>query len=119
RAIPLVHLAVHPGANAAVPRIMESIIKLEDFRRTYRTGSLEVHAVRGVTLDVAPGEFVAIMGASGSGKSTMMNTIGCLDRPSCGHYYLDGDDVSDLSRDVLADLPTSKLGLRFPPFTPL
>ena len=95
---------------------MESIIKLVDFCRTYRNGSLEVHAVRGVTLDVAPGEFVAIMGASGSGKSTMMNTIGCLDRPSSGHYYLDGVDVGDLARDELADLRNSKLGFVFQGF---
>jgi putative ABC transport system ATP-binding protein len=95
---------------------MESIIKLVDFRRTYRNGSLEVHAVRGVTLDIAPGEFVAIMGASGSGKSTMMNTIGCLDRPTGGHYYLDGVDIGDLSRDELADLRNSKLGFVFQGF---
>jgi putative ABC transport system ATP-binding protein len=95
---------------------MEPIIKLVDFRRTYRNGSLEVHAVRGVTLDIFPGEFVAIMGASGSGKSTMMNTIGCLDRPSDGHYYLDGVDVGDLNRDDLADLRNSKLGFVFQGF---
>src|SRR5690349_15930598 len=95
---------------------MESIIKLVDFRRTYRNGSLEVHAVRGVSLDIAPGEFVAIMGASGSGKSTMMNTIGCLDRPSDGHYYLDGVDVGELGRDELADLRNSKLGFVFQGF---
>ena len=95
---------------------MESIIKLVDFRRTYRNGSLEVHAVRGVSLDIAPGEFVAIMGASGSGKSTMMNTIGCLDRPSDGHYYLDDVDVGELSRDELADLRNSKLGFVFQGF---
>jgi len=95
---------------------MESIIKLVDFRRTYRNGSLEVHAVGGVTLDIAPGEFVAIMGASGSGKSTMMNTIGCLDRPTGGHYYLDGVDIGDLSRDELADLRNSKLGFVFQGF---
>jgi putative ABC transport system ATP-binding protein len=95
---------------------MEPIIKLVDFRRTYRNGSLEVHAVRGVTLEIFPGEFVAIMGASGSGKSTMMNTIGCLDRPSSGHYYLDNVDVGDLSRDELADLRNSKLGFVFQGF---
>ena len=95
---------------------MEPIIQLVDFRRTYRNGSLEVHAVRGVTLDILPGEFVAIMGASGSGKSTMMNTIGCLDRPSDGHYYLDKVDVGELSRDELADLRNSKLGFVFQGF---
>src|SRR5437763_1437852 len=95
---------------------MEPIIKLVDFARTYRNGSLEVHAVRGVTLDILSGEFVAIMGASGSGKSTMMNTIGCLDRPSSGHYYLDKVDVGDLSGDELAELRNSKLGFVFQGF---
>ena len=95
---------------------MEPIIQLVDFRRTYRNGSLEVHAVRGVTLDICPGEFVAIMGASGSGKSTMMNTIGCLDRPTSGHYYLDNVDVGELSRDDLAELRNSKLGFVFQGF---
>jgi putative ABC transport system ATP-binding protein len=95
---------------------MEPIIKLVDFQRIYRNGSLEVHAVRGVSLDISPGEFVAIMGASGSGKSTMMNTIGCLDRPSSGHYYLDEVDVGELGRDELADLRNSKLGFVFQGF---
>jgi putative ABC transport system ATP-binding protein len=95
---------------------MEPIIKLVDFQRTYRNGSLEVHAVRGVTLDIFQGEFVAIMGASGSGKSTMMNTIGCLDRPSGGHYYLDEVDVGELTRDELAELRNSKLGFVFQGF---
>ncbi len=95
---------------------MQPIIKLEDFRRTYRNGSLEVHAVRGVTLDIFPGEFVAIMGASGSGKSTLMNTIGCLDRPTSGLYELDGVDIGELGRDELADLRNSKLGFVFQGF---
>ena len=95
---------------------MEPIIELVDYRRTYRNGSIEVHAVRGVTLDICPGEFVAIMGASGSGKSTMMNTIGCLDRPTGGHYYLDTVDVGELSRDDLAELRNSKLGFVFQGF---
>ncbi|HTL54718.1 MAG TPA: ABC transporter ATP-binding protein [Candidatus Limnocylindrales bacterium] len=95
---------------------MEPIIKLVDFRRTYRNGSLEVHAVRGVTLDIFPGEFVAIMGASGSGKSTMMNTIGCLDRPTSGYYYLDDVEVGELTRDELASLRNSKLGFVFQGF---
>jgi putative ABC transport system ATP-binding protein len=95
---------------------MEPIIKLEDYRRTYRNGSLEVHAVRGVTLQINAGEFVAIMGASGSGKSTMMNTIGCLDRPTGGRYLLDGVDVGALNRDQLADLRNRKLGFVFQGF---
>ncbi len=95
---------------------MEPIIKLVDFRRTYRNGALEVHAVRGVTLDILPGEFVAVMGASGSGKSTLMNTIGCLDRPTSGRYELDGVAIGELDRDELADLRNSKLGFVFQGF---
>jgi putative ABC transport system ATP-binding protein len=95
---------------------MEPIIKLEDYQRTYRNGSLEVHAVRGVTLEIYPGEFVAVMGASGSGKSTMMNTIGCLDRPTQGRYLLDGVDIGKLNRDQLADLRNHKLGFVFQGF---
>lgn len=95
---------------------MEPIIKLEDFRRTYRNGSLEVHAVRGVSLNIFPGEFVAVMGSSGSGKSTMMNTIGCLDRPTGGRYLLDGVDIGKLNRDELADLRNRKLGFVFQGF---
>jgi putative ABC transport system ATP-binding protein len=95
---------------------MQPIIKLVDFQRTYRNGSLEVHAVRGVTLQIFPGEFVAIMGASGSGKSTLMNTIGCLDRPTGGRYELDEVDVGELSRDELAELRNSKLGFVFQGF---
>jgi len=95
---------------------MRPIIKLVDFRRTYRNGALEVHAVRGVTLDILPGEFVAVMGASGSGKSTLMNTIGCLDRPTSGRYELDEVDIGELSRDELADLRNTKLGFVFQGF---
>jgi putative ABC transport system ATP-binding protein len=95
---------------------MEPVIKLSDFRKTYQTGSLEVHAVRGVTLEILPGEFVAIMGASGSGKSTLMNTIGCLDRPTSGSYLLDGVDIGKLDRDQLADLRNEKLGFIFQGF---
>ena len=95
---------------------MTAVIKLENVHKTYHTGEVEVLAVRGVTLEIAAGEFVAIMGASGSGKSTMMNIIGCLDRPTEGAYFLDGVDVSHLDRDELAAIRNKKLGFVFQGF---
>ena len=92
------------------------VIQLEDFRKTYITGEVQVHAVRGVTLSIQPGEYVAIMGASGSGKSTMMNTLGCLDLPTAGRFLLDGVNVVDLNRDELADLRNRKIGFVFQGF---
>jgi len=92
------------------------VIQLEDFCKTYTTGEVQVHAVRGVTLSIQPGEFVAIMGASGSGKSTMMNTLGCLDRPTSGRFLLDGVNVGGLNRDELADLRNQKIGFVFQGF---
>ena len=91
-------------------------VRLENVAKTYRTGEVDVHAVRGVSLDIARGEFVALMGASGSGKSTLMNILGCLDRPTSGRYILDGEDVSSLSRDQLADVRNNKLGFVFQNF---
>jgi len=95
---------------------MHAVVKLEDLRKTYHTGEVDVHAVRGVALEIQQGEFVAIMGASGSGKSTMMNTIGCLDRPTSGRYLLDGVNVGELSRDELAALRNEKIGFVFQGF---
>ena len=95
---------------------MDPVIKLEDFRKTYVSGEVQVHAVRGVNLTIEPGEFVAIMGASGSGKSTMMNTLGCLDRPTSGRFLLDGVNVRELNRDQLADLRNQKIGFVFQGF---
>jgi len=91
-------------------------VRLEDVQKTYRTGEVDVHAVRGVSLEIARGEFVALMGSSGSGKSTLMNILGCLDRPTSGRYFLDGEDVSSLSRDQLADVRNNKLGFVFQNF---
>jgi putative ABC transport system ATP-binding protein len=95
---------------------MSTVIQLQDIHKTYHTGEVDVYAVRGVTLEISKGEFVALMGASGSGKSTMMNIIGCLDRPTRGKYLLDGVDVSELSRDELADIRNQKIGFVFQGF---
>ena len=92
------------------------VIQLRELDRTYKTGEVEVKAVRGVTLDIHRGEFVAIMGSSGSGKSTLMNTIGCLDQPTSGTYLLDGVAVADLDRKQLAKLRNKKLGFVFQSF---
>jgi len=95
---------------------MTAIVKLENFSKTYYTGEVEVQAVKDVSLEIQPGEFLAIMGASGSGKSTMMNSIGCLDRPTSGRYLLDGVDVGELNGDELADLRNQKIGFVFQGF---
>jgi len=95
---------------------MKAVIQLEDVHKIYQTGEVEVHAVQGVSLQISQGEFVALMGASGSGKSTMMNIVGCLDRPTKGKYLLDGIDVSQLNRDDLADIRNQKIGFVFQGF---
>ena len=93
-----------------------ALVRLIDLHKVYRTGEMEVPAVRGVSLEIKRGEFVALMGASGSGKSTLMNILGCLDRPTTGHYILDGADVSGLDRDQLADIRNRKIGFVFQNF---
>ena len=95
---------------------MNAVIKLDGIHKVYHTGEVDVHAVRGISLEVVVGEFVAIMGSSGSGKSTLMNMIGALDRPTGGHYWLDGVDVSTLGRDALADVRNEKIGFVFQGF---
>ncbi|SRR5579862_849401 len=95
---------------------MTAVVQLADVHKTYHTGEVDVHAVRGVSLEIGKGEFVAFMGSSGSGKSTLMNILGCLDRPSRGSYRLDGADVSQLGRNALADIRNRKLGFVFQNF---
>jgi len=92
------------------------VIQLAEIHKVYRTGEVDVHAVRGVSLSIFPGEFVSIMGSSGSGKSTLMNMIGCLDRPTGGQYLLDGIDVSTLDRDERAIIRNDKIGFIFQGF---
>ena len=92
------------------------VIQLDHVHKTYTMGDVAVHALRGVSLTIREGEFVAIMGASGSGKSTMMNIIGCLDRPTRGTYILAGQDVSEMSKDERADIRCQKIGFVFQGF---
>jgi putative ABC transport system ATP-binding protein len=92
------------------------VIDLENIHKTYKMGDVQVHALRGVSLQIREGEFVAIMGASGSGKSTTMNILGCLDRPTKGSYILDGQDVSEMSKDERADVRSRKIGFVFQGF---
>ena len=106
---------VTPGLMADMPEL-HPVIQLDHIHKTYTMGDVEVHALRGISLTINEGEFVAIMGASGSGKSTMMNIIGCLDRPTRGKYILDGEDVSEMSKDERADIRCQKIGFVFQGF---
>jgi putative ABC transport system ATP-binding protein len=91
----------------------KTIIKITGLRKDYHVGEITVHALRGVDMEINAGEFVAVMGVSGSGKSTMLNILGCLDKPTKGEYYLDGVDIKTLSKDDLARLRNKKLGFVF------
>lgn len=92
------------------------VIACREVAKTYAMGGGLVHALRGVTLDILPGEFVAVMGPSGSGKSTLMNLVGCLDTPSSGSVAIDGEDVSNLSPDQLSDIRSRRIGFVFQQF---
>jgi putative ABC transport system ATP-binding protein len=94
----------------------EVLIRVADVHKVYKTGDVEVHALRGVSIDVTAGEFVAIMGSSGSGKSTLMNLLGCLDRPTKGSYRLAGREVAKMDRNELAEVRNEVLGFVFQSF---
>ena len=94
----------------------EAVIRVDEVHKYYQLGDNRVHALRGVSLQIARGEFVAVMGASGSGKSTFMNILGCLDQPSSGSYFLEGIDVSTLNKKQLAAIRNQKIGFVFQGF---
>ncbi|HEY6248921.1 MAG TPA: ABC transporter ATP-binding protein [Candidatus Angelobacter sp.] len=102
--------------NGADLQLDVPVIKVEEVHKYYALGETKVHALRGVDLTIHPGEFVAIMGSSGSGKSTFMNMLGCLDKPSSGRYLLEGTDVAQLNKKQLAEIRNGKLGFVFQGF---
>jgi putative ABC transport system ATP-binding protein len=93
-----------------------TVIRIDDLTKVYHMGEIDVHALRGLSLEVHSGELLTIMGPSGSGKSTLMNIIGCLDQPTSGRYWLDGEDVSRLDDDQLANIRNQKIGFVFQSF---
>jgi putative ABC transport system ATP-binding protein len=95
---------------------MSTVIAVKNLVKTYIVGDVEVRALRGVTLEVQRGEFLSVTGPSGSGKSTFMHIVGCLDRPTSGQYFLDGQDVSRMSKDALAAVRNKKIGFVFQGF---
>jgi len=103
-------------AREQPPRAVETVIRVEDIHKIYQLGETQVHALRGVSVKVERGEFVAIMGASGSGKSTFMNILGCLDKPTSGRYLLEGTNVAQLDKRQLAAIRNRKIGFVFQGF---
>jgi putative ABC transport system ATP-binding protein len=95
---------------------MSEVIRVENLHKTYHMGDVDVPALRGINLAIAGGEFVAVMGSSGSGKSTFMNILGCLDRPTEGKYFLEGEEVGSLSADQWANIRNKRIGFVFQGF---
>ncbi len=95
---------------------MSEVIRVQDLQKIYRMGDVEVPALRGINITIERGEFVAVMGSSGSGKSTFMNIIGCLDRPTGGSYWLEGEEVAALSADAWAHIRNKRIGFVFQGF---
>ncbi len=108
--------SLSPFQNQQQPPSERTIVKLENVKKVYGMGEIEVQALKGVNLTVEQGEYCSIMGASGSGKSTVMNIVGCLDRPSFGAYYLDGVNVAQMSEQDLAKIRNLKIGFVFQQF---
>jgi putative ABC transport system ATP-binding protein len=106
----------HAAGEKAMPPVGESMISMRDIWKTYQMGTEELHALQGVSFDVKKGEYVAIIGPSGSGKSTLMNLIGCLDSPSRGQYWINGNQVSEMTDDELAKIRNKEIGFVFQTF---
>ncbi len=95
---------------------MDYVISLENIHKVYSMGEVDVHALRGVSINIKSGEFISIIGPSGSGKSTLMNIIGCLDKPTSGNYFIEGQNIVNLEKDRLAEIRNEKIGFVFQSF---